>query len=231
MSQVARMDPRRKRGDCEGSCDKTDVDIYLVHHNMWLCAECRDKEFAIIQQNNSVVKIIETSREIDSQIVLKTDILVAQTVPAMELRAAIDQDETIPQDQKDYRFTEECYQRYLKLKQVISEERKALQEKENLLRVWQTNTQATAGKLRADQREKYKELDFNYQPEPIKKQNKTTKVKTGKTPKFDKAAVMQAANKYKVPAHTVQIMVVTRKGEVTPEQAAMELARNMGLLQ
>lgn len=205
----------QSKGDCD-CCPKTDVEIFLMDRGMMMCSECRDKE-------NSVNAMIKESRAVDSSIQLKTDIFLAHTVPAVELRASIERDEKIAAEEKEYAYAKECMARFKHLQQVIFEERKALLEKENELRMWQVNVQSAAGKLRADKRAEFKEADINYQPAPITKKQKTTKPVT--TKKFNKAELYAAAKKYNLPAEAIQAMVVSRN--MSPEDAAQAIAKLM----
>lgn len=201
---------KSKVADCE-VCDKTTIEVWLMHGNIWMCLSCRDTEQKLV---------IEESREIDSKIELKTDIFAAKTVAAVELRGAIEADESIPQDQKEYVYAKECLIRFKHMQQVIFEDRLALQEKENEARMWQVNVQNSAGKLRTELRAQFKELDVNYQPTPITKQVKTTKpVKEGK--KFNKAELYAAAKKYGFPAQLIQRIVLVKN--LSPEDACKHL--------
>lgn len=213
-------------GDCE-CCDKVNVEVWTSSRNMTQCADCKAADEQVEARSREAAKLIQDSRQIDSAITLKTDIFLSKTVAAVELKAAIDNDDSIPAAEKNHAYARECMVRFLKLRDVIlPADRAAITEKENEMRMWQVNVQTMAGKLRADQRAQFREVDFNYQPAPITKRQKTTK--PVKTPKFDKVALFEAAKKYGVPANNVQ-SIITSKG-MTAENAAKYLAELMGLL-
>lgn len=194
---------KSKIADCE-ICDKVNVETWMMHGNILMCRECRENEQKVM---------IEESRTIDSNVVLKTDIFTVKTVAAVELRGAIEADESIPEDAKQYAYAKECMTRYKNLKKVIFEEELALNEKKNELRMWQVNVQESAGTLRAELKAQFKELDVNYQPGPITKQNKTTKP----VKKFNKKELYEVAKKYGYSAQLVQRFVVAKT--LSPEDA------------
>ena len=192
--QSARRNSQPIKGDCE-VCNAVAVEVWMEHGNILMCKDCREKEHAAVSQEKTATRMIEESRVIDSSIKLKTDVFLAHTVAAVELRGAIEADESIAADQKEYVYATECMTRFKHLQQVIFEKRQELNEQENGLRMWQVNVQTAAGKLRSDLRAQFKELDINYQPAPPTKKVHTQKpVKPGK--RFDKAALFEAAKKY-----------------------------------
>lgn len=214
----------KKIGDCEIKDEHKDVEVFLEAGNIWMCQICRDYEAELTERNALARKMIQESRSVDSSIQLKQDIFTAKTVPAIELRAAIEHDDSIPADQKDYAFTKECMTRFQNLQKIIFEERKALSEKENELRMWQVNVQTSAGKLRTDIRAEFKALDVNYQPTPVK--NIKPKAVTTSKKTFDKKALYEAAKRYDVPALQVQSIIVSRN--MTADNAAKYLAELLG---
>lgn len=215
----------KKIGDCEIRDEHKDVEVFLEAGNIWMCQICRDYEAELTERNALARKMIQESRSVDSSIQLKQDIFTAKTVPAIELRAAIEHDDSIPADQKDYAFTKECMTRFQNLQKIIFEERKALSEKENELRMWQVNVQTSAGKLRSDIRAEFKQLDVNYQPTPVKS-IKPKAVKQPSKKAFDKKALYEAAKKYDVPALQVQSIIVSRNMDANA--AAKYLAELLG---
>ena len=210
-----------KQGECEVCPDKPNVRITLCHNNIWMCDECVAKDSALRQSITDTEKqqklneVLERSRQIDQSINVKTDLFNAATVPAVELKAAIDSDESIPADQKHYRYTEECFNRLVHMKKVVFEERQKLLEDENIMRMWQTQVRTSAATLSAELREKFKAEDLNYTPTTPK----TVKSPSSKGKKtFDKEAVLEASRKYNIPMAAVQLIVNAR--HVTPEVSA-----------
>lgn len=215
-----------KRGTCE-VCDTENVDLYSMYGNILMCANCKAQDEAVTARQANVIDMIESSNKIDASIQLKSDLFNASTIAAVELRAAIEQNEEVPAAQKDYVYAQECLKRFKHLQQVIFDERKALLEKENEMRMWQGNVQTAAGKLREELKAQFKEVDVTYQPTPVT----VKKVKAAATSKpskkaFDKNALAEAAKKYDVPQLGIQSMVVSRN--MSYEDAGRELAKIMG---
>jgi hypothetical protein len=191
-----------------------------------MCSECREKELKLQAEHQSaenqqkrVNDLINRSREVDSSIQLKGDVFNAQTVAIVELKAAIDNDASIPAEQKKFKFAEELKSRYDHLKDVIFGIREELLKKENEMRAFQVNLQHMATQLRAEERDRLKLQDVNYQPSAPK----VIKPPTTKTPKakFSKEELRAAAAKYGVPEAALQMLVVAKK--MTPDEAGQHL--------
>jgi hypothetical protein len=192
-----------------------------MHGNMWLCVPCRDVEIKVMEQTKEVGSIIDSSRKIDESIELKTDIFLAKSIPAKELYASIQQDDSIPEDQKDYQFTKVCYDRFQHFQKVVFDTRKSLSDAENELRMWQVNVQTSAGKLRTELREHFKNLDISYEPRKLKTPKPAVQ-KTSPAKKFSKAEVNEAAKKYNVPAANLQMVATARN--MTADEAGKFLS-------
>lgn len=225
------MIPKTK-GDCE-CCTTTDTQLYQMHGNILMCRDCMEREQAAINASRDGMKSAQTmmndSRVVDSSIKLKSDVFLAKTTAAIELRAMIEQDDTIPATEKEYAYAKEMMLRFKNLQKAIFEMRTELNEKENEMRMWQVNTQTAAGKLHEKYRAEFHELDVNYRPTPIVKKVQTTKpVRTAKS--FDKVALADACKKYGIPEHAaiVRMMMVSRNG-LSADNAAKELADKMGI--
>jgi len=207
-----------KVGDCE--CCPTSVGVSLYQRPVGLvCEGCRDREDAAVAKSEAthVENMVETSRKIDQAIQLKKDIFIAKTVAATELRGAIFADANIPDDQKEYVFAKECHSRMMHFQKVVFDQRQALLESENEMRMWQANVQSSAGKLRADKRAEFRSLDVNYEPvtpKPTKSSNKA--------PNLKKQELVDAAKKYNLSMSHIRMMSETRK--ISADQAGRELA-------
>jgi hypothetical protein len=211
-----------KTGECE-VCDKVDVKIRLQKNgNIWMCESCFESDVQTQTQNAKV--LIQTSRKIDSELVLKADLFEAGTIAFNQMHGAINADSTIPESQKDYALMTEIAARIDKLSAVIFEEESALTAKRNERHALLVNAQTVAARLHAEAREKFKQYNVNYQPKPVR----TIKPKAVPKKKFDKAEVFAAAAKYKVPAAQVQSIVASRN--VSPDEAGQIMAKMLGLL-
>jgi hypothetical protein len=213
--------------DCE-ACPNTEI-MCSEHFGMMLCDECVDKQ-------NSATSILAESKVIDSTIVVKADLFNAATVAAVELKGAINADDSIPEEAKDIKYTEECYARFKHMQEVIfqttaqaNEIMARLDAQKSELRMWQVQVQTSASTLVAEYREKFKSLTIDI-PAPVKATKTTIKSasKSPKAPKFDHMGVKAAAAKYNVPASGIQTLVYSK--HMTPEAAGKHLAELMGLL-
>jgi hypothetical protein len=221
-----------KKGDCE-CCPKTDQTLTL-YMTMWMCPDCLESEKRLVAESqkpenqqarvNAVNSLMQQSKQIDSSIQVKTDLFNAATVASVELKAAIDHDESIAADQKQYAYANACLERFQHFQKIVFDQRQELLETENKMRMWQTQVQQAAATLRAELREKFKQFDVNYQP-AAPKTPKPAAPKTGK--KFQKEDVRKYSAQYKVPEAAVQMLVVAKN--MTPEAAAKHLAIQMGL--
>jgi len=202
-----------------------------MHGNMWLCETCKDREIRAMEQSAEMKRIVESSRKQDESIKVIPEIILAKSVALPQLQAAIQADDSIPADQKDYAYVKAIEARVIHFQSVVSAQMKSLNEAQNELRMWQTNGQTAAGKLREELRAQFKSLDVNYIPpkQPkIKKAASSPKASGKKS--FDRAACNEAAAKWKVPAAQVQGIYYS-KAEYSYDDAAQHLARLLGLIQ
>lgn len=210
-------------GDCECCTDSINVPLQLIN-GMLMCADCMARQQTAVKASNIV---ITESRKVDDSITLSKDVINASTVAFVELKAAIDNNPEIPADQKQYRLVEECALRIQKMNAAIFSHDEMGVTMKNERHAWLKNTQEFAAKLKADQREKFKQYDLNYNPAAPSKKVKSTKSAGPSKRTFDKAALYAASKKYGVPAAQVQSIVVSRGLPV--EAAARQLAELMGL--
>ena len=213
-------------GDCE-CCDRINV-VVTRRHNDLMCSACIELEDNAINRQRAV-ETIEKSVQIDATIELKTDIFNAATVPFTELRVAIQHNDAIPADQKEYELVKMAAERIKLMNAAIIADEQALMLKKNERHAWLTNVQEVASRLRTDYREKFRQFDLSYEPKPVK----STKPKAVKAPGTDttktevRKAVNEAAKKYSVDASVIRMMMLSRAG-LSPDDAAKELAKLMG---
>jgi len=203
--------------DCD-CCPDSKMVKCVETFGMMMCEGC-------IAKQGAVSTFIAETRTIDTSIQVKTDIFNAKTVAAVELRGAIMADASIADDMKEYEYAKATAARQAHLSKVIFEREQQLLEDKNELRMWQTQTNHAVAKLKAEYQAHFKSNDLNYKPQ-APKSVKPKAIK--KAPKFDKVAVMAAAGKYGVPAGAVQMSVLQHHW--TPDEAAMDIARAMGIL-
>jgi len=163
----------RLKGQCE-ICDTEDIKVTLCFGNMWLCDACKKEEDAVASQNTvekvmNYTDILNKSRELDQQVELKQDIFVAKLTLSSELKAAIFADETLTDTEKQQKFAEACFERFTHMKSVVFDDRAKLNQDENEMRMWQSETQQAALHLKAEERAKYQAVSPMYKPEKVKK--------------------------------------------------------------
>jgi len=163
----------RLKGQCE-ICDTEDIKVTLCYGNMWLCDGCKKEEDKVAAENQATTvmnynDILNRSRELDQKVELKQDIFVAKLTLSSELKAAIFADDTLTDEQKQQKFTEVCFERYMHMKSVVVSDRTKLNEDENEMRMWQSETQQAALHLKAEERAKYQAISPMYKPEKPKK--------------------------------------------------------------
>ncbi len=215
----------KKIGQCE-VCDKENIEVVNTPGNIEMCAQCKADDDKIREQTKSVDMIINQSKEINSHIELKQDIFNAATVPVIQVKAAIDADESIPADQKEYKFTQYCYEQFLHMQKVAFDKKQEYEAAENEKRMWQAQAQSAAGKLRMELREHFKNLNMNYNPSPAK----VVKPATPGKPKVKKPSAKEcreAAIKYNIAAMAPQVQMMTITRNLSAEDAAKELASLM----
>lgn len=156
-----------KIGDCE-SCTTTNTEVWRMYGNMWLCIDCRTKELDITSKQASVRSTLDQFRQTTEHINLQTDIHNANTVEILALRSSVYADDTIPDDQKEQRFTDLMLEQYLKFKAAVKATQELLTQQQNAMKAFQVNGQEAAGRLSAELQAKYREFNVNYNPQPVK---------------------------------------------------------------
>jgi hypothetical protein len=216
---------QKKTGDCEVCTRPEGIEakLTLMHGNIWMCPTCCEEDTTLTTQ--TAKNVIDFSRKIDTQVVLKQDVFNAGTISFIELQAAIENNAEIPAEKKNLSLMQEVAARIETLNAAIFSEEAALIAKKNERHALLINAQNVAARLHAVEREKFKQYDITYQPA----KPKTTKPKAVKAPaKFDKTAVFEAAKKYNVPAAQVQSLIVSKN--LSAEDAAKHMATLLGLI-
>lgn len=215
------------KGECD-ACPKTDVDLYQTG-NMTLCVSCYEAEIKAIGDTKWINHALANAKAIDTKVELKADIFNAATVPFVELQAAIRNDASIPAAKKNEVFVQQCEARIKHLSEVIFAEEQATNIKKNERYSWSQQIRTFINTLQEAERAKFKQYNVDYAPKTITKREKSTKSTTpnrkkSTAAKFDMAACKAAASKYDVPLSGVQAWYVQKKGEVSYEDCAKQLA-------
>lgn len=216
---------KKQIGDCEIGrfCNNaTNVEVTKEHGNILMCAVCKAEEERIEAQNTAAKAFVEHFKQVDASINTKQDVFNAKTKAAIEAYDAIKRNSEIPESEKEESFTKVCEERFKHFKSVVFDIQNTLKDAQNEMTMWQTQGQMSAGKLRADAREKYKLFDLHYHPEPVKK------IKPVKTPtpkvsgKEQTKLAREAAAKYGLDYILVHMAATSQN--ITPEAAAKQLA-------
>ena len=136
---------------------------------MLLCDSCADKER---KANDDVLvrtkTLIDVARSIDDTITYNGDVFNAKTIALIELKRALDSDESLSVEERKYKFHELLAERYSKLKKVVFQ----LDKKKEDLTIEQLviakNLRSYGDDVRKEIREKIAQADANYAP-PIKR--------------------------------------------------------------
>lgn len=205
-----------KIDDCE-CCSRTAVELTLEYGNTWMCSDCKEKSV----KAHSVNSVIAESRKIDSLIEVRQDVYNAATVPFIELKAAIDNDESIPADQKGYAFLKEVELRLEKFDKVTFDLKEALVNNQNERHSWAVSARDFIAKQRTELRNQFKQLDLNYQPKVKEiKPKPVPSGKSGKASTYNKKELHEAATKYGIDPTTIRIVMSSKN--LSAENAAKE---------
>lgn len=194
-------------------------EMNLTSNGDLLCPECDFKDLkprTTEELNNRALEVRRRFNEIDSQIKISTDIFNAKTVAIHELKKVIDDDPTIPAEQKYFTLAKHIESRFNNLTEIIFSQRQIILEAENEQRAIQTYYNEHAKKLRAEEREQIRLKDVTYKPLEVKP------VKTPKAPttkKVDINAVKEACVKAGMPEAMIVIMTLCTAKKCTPEEA------------
>lgn len=190
--------------------------------NMAMCESCWDKnkrfheEIAKPESQQARVdahnaewarrSAIEVGRQVDSSIEVRTDLFNAATVSIVELKKSIDENPDIVN--KPYFLAQELKDRFEHFKSVVFDLNQQLVEASNNQKAIQVYLNQLANSLRADEREKLKIADINYQPSTKKVAKPKTVKTTGTSKKLDKVALRKYAAEIGISEFILQSIVV-----------------------
>lgn len=220
---------------CECCDNPPPLKLYMT---MWMCSSCLTKNKALQEQSAALAEtrveaektravevlqvnsILKQSQTVVNSIEVKTDIFNAQTVALTDIKNAIIADESIPEDKKISTFAEACLSLYTTYKEKIfanQQENVELANKQNAIQKYLNELK---NKLTEAERERYKLLDVNYQPNKVKIANKPIN-SPAKPKKYDKVEIIKAAQRANVPIQVIQMLCVAKN--MTPMQASDSL--------
>lgn len=213
-------------GDCEVKDGHTNVEVWLTEPgHIYMCASCIEEQEVLKVRNEAAQNLVNSFRQHDTVMEVKTEIWNAEQIPLMELKAAIQQNDAIPENEKSHVFIQECKVHVEKFDSLIFNARKQLNDMENARNAWQVNGQEAYGKLRTELRDKFRQFDMNYKPATVK-EIKPKAVKSPAMSAKQKAILAtEAGKKYGVPGSGVQMIAEAQK--ISYEAAAIFLQKQM----
>src|SRR5262245_7414178 len=199
---------------------------------MLMCDSCWSKEQSLktemMKHENQQARVdalnkaMDASRALDASITVRSDLFNAETVSIVELRKIIDENPTVTN--KLFTLAEELTTRFQQYKKVIFDSNQAILDATNRQKAIQVYLNTFSNQLRAEEREKLKIQDINYQPSKVKPV-KPASIKTRKSGKLDKAELRKYAQELGVAEFTIQMLCVAQG--ITPEAAANKLRKSI----
>lgn len=217
---------------CECCPNIGPVDIH--YGNILMCDACWKKEQSlqkeIAKPENQQKRIdamyaaMDASRLVDSKVTVRTDLFNSATESIVDLKKLIDENPDITN--KAYALAEALTERFNTFKKAIFDYNEKLIEATNNQKAIQVYLNNLADKLRAEEREKLKLSDINYNPSVVKtKKESAPKVRKSK---IDKAEIKKYAAELGVSDFTLQMVCVAQG--ISPEQAANKLRKSINEL-
>jgi len=234
-----------KLGKCE-ACDKTSfktlesgeiteigVPVKKLHSKaMWFCDECYNAEIEAqveMVNNNPIIvdnklnAALNTARQTDDSIIVRTDLFNAATVSIVELKQSILDDSSIIN--KPYALAEELMRRFTHFKSVVFELNQKVIEAGNQQKAIQVYLNQLSNQLKVEEREKLKISDISYKPVAPKSIGAKSIKTTTTSKKIDKVQLRKFAAELGVSEFTLQMLVV-QKG-ISVETAANMLRNSI----
>lgn len=203
----------------QASCDFCDYqgEVERGLHGLY-CPKCLtdDEKFKTIP----VTAILQTSREIDNRLQVRSDLFNAYTVSILDLKKGIDADSNIAN--KAYVLAEELLKRFDEFKTKIFSLRQELDEAGNAQKAIQIYLNQLANQITQEERDKLKIADINYKPREITTPVKPKKISAPKN-KATKEELRKAAAQYGVPEYHIQMLMLSKN---LPLVEAAKLAKS-----
>ena len=224
-----------RTGDCE-SCDNKECENTLIESSrgkfIWMCNECRDKEIAILTEQNKQALLgatqvinpinsasLTVSKQIDNSVQVRTDVFNAATVSIIDIKKSIDENPEIIN--KPYVLAETLVERFKHFQKTVFDASEIIVEATNNQKAIQVYLNQLANQLRTEEREKLKIADINYKPGEVKtpKIKSITTSQTKSSTKLNQAELKKYAQELGVAQSTLQTIIVA-KGFKSVSEAA-----------
>lgn len=198
------------KNECD-YCNNTN-DLKTVGNDT-VCPDCLTKGVSVKMEEPliNINEVLVKTRAVDASIQIRTDLFNAETVSIVDIKKAIDSDESITN--KPYALAVALQERYTKYKQVIFELNEQVMAESNKQRAIQVYLNNLANQLRADEREKLKINDINYQVSPVSNRKVSIaadRVTKAPKKKLDKVEVRKFAALLGIPEFTLQMICVQK---------------------
>ncbi len=207
--------------------------VEIRYGNCLMCETCWTKEQNLQKSNNTVEnqqgrvdamnRAINAAKQIDNSIEIRSDLFNAATVAIVDLKKLIYDNPTI--ENKPYTLAESLIERHKHFQKVIFDANQAVIDATNNQKAIQVYLNNLANTLRAEEREKLKIQDINYQPTKVKPVKTVKPITTKKPIKLDKKELEKYAAELGVSMFTLQMLCVSQT--ITPEQAAAKLRKSI----
>lgn len=211
--------------ECEACGNKAPVEIR--YGNMLMCATCWSKEMELKNSPitagspitnekayNMQTQMLEEAKRIDHAIEVRSDIFNATTTSIMDIKKLIDENPEITN--KPFTLAEQLLDRLTHFRKVGFELSEQLVENNNQQRAIQQYLNTLSNQLRAEEREKIKLKDINYNPSAIKPRAPKSISTTGTTPKkkLDKSLVKKYATELGISEFMLHTVAIGKGGDV-----------------
>lgn len=220
--------PKNKHGK-DAVCDScANTGVLQIIDGIAMCRNCVADNIAaslpsvpVSELTASSVKntVLNLTREIDNSIRYSQDMFNAKTPAIIELESAIQADDSIPANQKNFKLIEVLIEQFNIQKKAIFEHREQIMETQMKLEKAQTEQKVIhehmnrlASTLQASERAKLKLEDLNYKPEAPKSiKPKVAKADKPKAIKISIAEVTALCNSVGISAAQVQSIIIGKQ--------------------
>ena len=186
-----------------------------------LRASAEQRVTAANDRTNVLANALKNAQTLDASINVRTELFNAATESIVNLKAAIDADDTITN--KPFALASTLTDRFEHFKKVVFDLSEQIVQANNEQKAIQVYLNNLANQLRAEEREKLKIADINYKPATVKP-IKPAAIRTAKK-KLDKAELRKYASELGISEFTLQMMVVSQG--LTVEEAANKLRKSI----
>lgn len=206
-------------------CSNCSVINNILNKQCTKCKSIRPTEYDSLAKMDNL--ILSTSRAIDQNITVKTDLFNAHTISIEELRLAIENDPSI--ENKNYKLAEVLKERHEHFQHIIFDNNAIIVDAANGQKAIQVYLNNLANKLRSEERTKLKLADITYEVKPVG----PIKAPSIKKPikKFDSASIKRVSaeltKEFGKPIPEFMVQTVAVSNNCDADMAGNILRRNI----